>query len=109
MLKEEEINQLAKKYANQVANEYDIPERIQKMIETAYIVGAKQSDDAHKIIWHEANEEPTSKMKPLLILTNVENEYYRYTIINVWIDWENSVKMHAIARWAYIEDLLSKN
>ena len=77
---------------------------------SAFISGAKWSDEHPVDVWHDVSEEPKDYLTQILYQdkygicwTASKQEKFEYD----W-DWERFATAHLMVRWAYINDLLPK-
>lgn len=77
---------------------------------SAFISGAKWSDEHPKNVWYDANEEPENGAHILMeckLLDSKEYKSYNIDYKGV-VNWEVLKRYFGISRWAYISDLLPK-
>lgn len=105
----EELEEKAQHYVDCVEKEYDIPERIKRLIKSAYIVGTNEHS---KNVWHPASEKPEYGREIIAFDSDgfsasgtfkqvgvVKGIFYNGYLLLAW---------DVTTRWAYIADLLPK-
>lgn len=77
---------------------------------SAFISGAKWSDEHPKNVWHSADEEPGDKDWKILCEDEEGGCWVEYETqaIRLHNNWKEYTAIEMVVKWAYISDLLPK-
>lgn len=103
---DKELEEKAQHYADCVEKEYNIPERIKRLIKSAYIVGA---NERLTNVWHSADEVPTGEYE--IICQNNEAKSWACNwkyVYQAYSNWNEFTILSSVKQWAYVSELLPK-
>lgn len=114
MTREEEIDAMARRYTDNLA---EIDRFCKENMYSAYIVGAMWADIHPKNVWHDESEEPKHGEDIIAICDGVPvagvfmkhlfgKGIFRYHCLQC--DWYSPQKWETVNKWAYIKDILPK-
>ena len=100
---DKELEEKAQHYADCVEKEYNIPERIKRLIKNAYIVGANERLSNG---WHSIDDVPTGQYD--IICKDNKAKYWacswEYFYEN-YPNWKQFVKTMNVEKWLYMHEL----
>lgn len=97
-----ELEEKAQHYADCVEKEYNIPERIKRLIKNAYIVGA---NERLSIVWHSIDDEPTGNYD---IICKDKTTYWACSweyFYDNYPNWAQFVEAMNVEKWLYMHEL----
>lgn len=100
---DKELEEKAQHYVDCVEKEYNIPERIKRLIKNAYIVGANERLTK---VWHSIDDVPTGQYD--IICKDNKAKYWacnwEYFYEN-YPNWKQFVKEMNVEKWLYMHEL----